>query len=204
MGFLHSHLTWKFSHRWIILCAPRLWASGHATCGARPDPWTREGMSNSSTESARLPPSLGLENEVLRNSDRPARPISPLLPNPCEFPLTPHQLTPQVIEKGWEVEHMLEPRTMPELVQIPNGQILIANGGHWSGFAAMHTVQDPIGNSNADHPVLTPSIYSPDAPLGRRISNEAKNFTIDTRRLVHSAYLGHSCWLVLGSQTGLS
>ncbi|KAI0737793.1 glyoxal oxidase precursor [Daedaleopsis nitida] len=79
-------------------------------------------------------------------------------------------LTPEGIQRGWVVEHMLEARTMPELVHIPNGQVLIVNGGE-SGFAAIKTVQDPIGNSNADHPVLVPSIYTPDAPLGRRISN---------------------------------
>ncbi|KAI0832923.1 glyoxal oxidase precursor [Trametes gibbosa] len=80
-------------------------------------------------------------------------------------------LTEEGIAKGWVVEHMLEPRTMPELVHLPNGQILITNGAR-SGFAALHQVSDPIGNSNADHAVLTPSLYTPDAPLGQRISNE--------------------------------
>ncbi|KAI0769967.1 hypothetical protein C8Q74DRAFT_1272491 [Fomes fomentarius] len=50
----------------------------------------------------------------------------------------------------------------------------------------MHTVQDPIGNSNADRPVLTPSIYSPDVPLGRRISNEGMP-TSEVPRLYHSS-----------------
>ncbi|KAI0677743.1 glyoxal oxidase precursor [Trametes maxima] len=80
------------------------------------------------------------------------------------------RLDEEGIARGWQVEHMLEPRTMPELVHIPNGQILIANGAR-SGFAAIHQVQDPIGNSNSDHAVLVPSLYTPDAPLGRRISN---------------------------------
>ncbi|KAI0089706.1 glyoxal oxidase N-terminus-domain-containing protein [Irpex rosettiformis] len=79
-------------------------------------------------------------------------------------------LTDEGIAKGWEVEHMLEGRTMPELVHLPNGQVLIINGGR-SGFAAIHQVRDPIGNSNADHPVFTPSLYTPSLPLGRRISN---------------------------------
>ncbi|KAL1944403.1 hypothetical protein VTO73DRAFT_3588 [Trametes versicolor] len=74
------------------------------------------------------------------------------------------------IAKGWEVEHMLEPRVMPELVHLPNGQVLIANGAR-SGFAAIASVSEPVGNSNADHAVLTPSLYTPTAPLGRRISN---------------------------------
>lgn len=32
-------------------------------------------------------------------------------------------LTDEGIAAGWQVEHMLEPRTMPELVHIPNGQV---------------------------------------------------------------------------------
>ena len=80
------------------------------------------------------------------------------------------KLTPEGIKEGWQVEHMLEGRTMPELVHIPNGQVLITNGAG-SGFAAIASVSDPVGNSNADHPVLVPSIYSPDLPLGQRITN---------------------------------
>ncbi|RDX47756.1 glyoxal oxidase precursor [Lentinus brumalis] len=94
-------------------------------------------------------------------------------------------LTPEGIAKGWEVEHMLEARTMPELVHVPNGQVLIANGGQ-SGFAAIATVQDPIGNSNADHPVLVPSLYTPTAPLGQRISNAGMPSS-GIARLYHSS-----------------
>ncbi|KAI0757980.1 glyoxal oxidase precursor [Fomes fomentarius] len=94
-------------------------------------------------------------------------------------------LTPEGIAKGWEIEHMLEARTMPELVHIPNGQILITNGGQ-SGFAALNSVQDTIGNSNADHPALTPSIYTPDAPLGQRISNQGMP-TSEVPRMYHSS-----------------
>ncbi|KAI0364590.1 glyoxal oxidase precursor [Pilatotrama ljubarskyi] len=80
------------------------------------------------------------------------------------------RLDEEGIAKGWEVEHMLEGRIMPELLHLPNGQVLIANGGR-TGFAATNAVQDPIGNSDADNAVLVPSLYTPDAPLGRRISN---------------------------------
>ena len=79
-------------------------------------------------------------------------------------------VTPDGIAKGWEVDHMLEGRTMHELVHIPNGQILVVNGAG-TGFAGFNSVQDTIGNSNADHAVLVPSIYTPDAPLGQRFSN---------------------------------
>ena len=61
-------------------------------------------------------------------------------------------ITPAGIKKGWEIEHMLEPRTMPEFIIIPNGQIVITNGA-MTGYAAISSVGDTIGNSNADHPV---------------------------------------------------
>ncbi|KAI0808903.1 glyoxal oxidase precursor [Irpex lacteus] len=79
-------------------------------------------------------------------------------------------LTDEGIAKGWEIEHMLEGRTMPELIHLPNGQVLIINGGR-SGFAAIRQVKDPIGNSNADHPVLTPSLYSPNLPSANESGN---------------------------------
>ena len=112
-------------------------------------------------------------------------------------------LTPEGIEKGWQVERMLEPRIMPELLLLPNGQVLITNGGQ-TGYAAFGTVPDAVGNqSNADHPAcvnfdpswgpslrfvpcrFTPSLYTPTAPLGKRISNEGMP-TTDIARLYHS------------------
>ena len=74
---------------------------------------------------------------------------------------------------------------MPELVHLPNGQILITNGGR-SGFAAVKSIADPVGNSNADNPVLTPSLYTPSLPLGRRISNKGMP-TTDIARMYHSS-----------------
>ncbi|PIL37689.1 hypothetical protein GSI_01383 [Ganoderma sinense ZZ0214-1] len=94
-------------------------------------------------------------------------------------------LTPEGIAKGWEVEHMLEGRTMPELVHLPNGQVLIANGAR-TGFAAIAQVSDAIGGSNADHAVLTPSLYTPTLPLGQRISNKGLP-TTDIARVYHSS-----------------
>lgn len=94
-------------------------------------------------------------------------------------------LTPEGIKAGWQVEHMLEARMMPELVHIPNGQILITNGAG-TGFAALAAVADPVGASNADHPVLTPSLYTPTAPLGKRISNAGMP-TTDIPRMYHSS-----------------
>lgn len=66
-------------------------------------------------------------------------------------------ITPEGIKRGWEVEKMLEPRTMAEFVLLPNGQVLIINGAQ-SGYASFASVKDPIGNSNADHPACVASL----------------------------------------------
>ena len=93
-------------------------------------------------------------------------------------------LTEEGITKGWEVEKMLEGRMMPELINLPNGELLIINGAG-SGYAAFNGVQDLVGLSNADHPVLTPSLYTPWAPHGKRISNKGMP-TSAIPRMYHS------------------
>jgi len=61
-------------------------------------------------------------------------------------------LTPEGIRKGWEVEKMLEPRMMPEMILMPNGEVVIINGAQ-TGYAAVLAVRDPVGNnSDSDHP----------------------------------------------------
>jgi len=94
-------------------------------------------------------------------------------------------LTPAGIKRGWVVERMFEPRMMPEMILLPNGQVLITNGGS-TGFAAVASVGDPVGNSNADHPVMTPSLYTPSAPLGWRFSNKEMP-TSEIARMYHSS-----------------
>jgi len=48
------------------------------------------------------------------------------------------------------------------------------------------SVGDPVGNaSNADHPVFTPSLYTPSAARGKRFSN-AEMPTTDIARMYHS------------------
>ncbi|KAJ7241477.1 glyoxal oxidase N-terminus-domain-containing protein [Mycena rebaudengoi] len=93
-------------------------------------------------------------------------------------------LTPAGIKRGWVVERMLEGRMMPEFVLLPNGQVLITNGAR-TGYAALASVGDPVGGSNADNAVLTPSLYTPDAPLGHRISNRGMP-TTHIPRMYHS------------------
>jgi len=94
-------------------------------------------------------------------------------------------LTPEGITKGWQVEHMLEPRMMPEMILLPNGKVVIINGAG-TGYAAYGSVSDPVGpSSNADHPVLIPTLYTPQAALGQRFSNKEMP-TTDIARVYHS------------------
>ncbi|KAJ7778340.1 glyoxal oxidase N-terminus-domain-containing protein [Mycena metata] len=93
-------------------------------------------------------------------------------------------LTAAGIAKGWEVEHMPQGRMMPEAIVLPNGQVLITNGAA-TGYAAIKSVGITTGNSNADHPVFTPILYTPDAPLGGRMTQQGLP-TTDIARLYHS------------------
>jgi hypothetical protein len=95
-------------------------------------------------------------------------------------------LTEEGIKRGWEVERLLEPRMMPEMILMPNGQVLIINGAQ-TGYASYTDVAMPAGNtSNADHPAFRPSLYTPSAPLGKRISNAGLPST-DIARVYHSS-----------------
>ncbi|KNZ74338.1 hypothetical protein J132_07195 [Termitomyces sp. J132] len=80
-------------------------------------------------------------------------------------------VTPEGIQRGWIVERMPEGRVMPEMILLPDGRVLIINGAA-TGYASIGSVRDPIGNSNADHAVLRPVLYDPNAPLGQRFSND--------------------------------
>ncbi|KAJ6595819.1 glyoxal oxidase N-terminus-domain-containing protein [Mycena vulgaris] len=93
-------------------------------------------------------------------------------------------LTPAGIRKGWEVEHMPQGRMMPEMIILPNGQVLIINGG-LSGYAALNSIGFTTGHSNADHPIFTPILYTPSAPLGARMTQKGLP-TTDIARMYHS------------------
>ncbi|EGF98402.1 uncharacterized protein MELLADRAFT_23337, partial [Melampsora larici-populina 98AG31] len=93
-------------------------------------------------------------------------------------------LTDRGIAKGWEVEKMPQPRVMPDAVMMPDGKVLIVNGG-MSGTAGYGNLPDKIGNSNADHPAFRPVLYDPAAPLGSRFSS-VNMPTSTIARLYHS------------------
>ncbi|KAF7351193.1 hypothetical protein MSAN_01550300 [Mycena sanguinolenta] len=93
-------------------------------------------------------------------------------------------LTPAGIAKGWVVEHMPQGRMMPEMILMPNGQVMIINGG-LTGYAAVASIGVPFGNSNAANPIGTPVLYTPSAALGSRFSQKGLP-TTDIPRMYHS------------------
>jgi len=104
---------------------------------------------------------------------------------PASDQCTRMTITPEGIKKGWVVEKLLEPRIMPEMILLPTGDVVITNGG-MTGYAAIGSVGNPVdGASNADHPALRPSLYTPSAPLGQRFSNAMFPNT-DIPRMYHS------------------
>ncbi|KAI9509596.1 copper radical oxidase [Russula earlei] len=78
-------------------------------------------------------------------------------------------LTPEGIERGWQVEQMPYPRMMPDAVLLPTGAVVIVNGAA-SGISGYKNVRDQVGMSNADNPVGTPVLYNPAAPVGKRFT----------------------------------
>ncbi|KAJ1306840.1 hypothetical protein OPQ81_007825 [Rhizoctonia solani] len=88
------------------------------------------------------------------------------------------------IAGGWKVEYMPEPRILSDGVLLPNGKVLIINGGR-TGAAGYANAQNRIGDSNADNPTLTPLLYDPDLPVGQRFT-QANMPTSNIGRLYHS------------------
>ncbi|CAK5277326.1 unnamed protein product [Mycena citricolor] len=80
-------------------------------------------------------------------------------------------LTQAGISAGWQIESMPEARLMPDAVLLPTGDIVIVNGAG-SGTSGYGNVRDQVGSSNADHPVLSPVLYSPSQPTGSRFSSQ--------------------------------
>ncbi|KAF5381240.1 hypothetical protein D9757_007856 [Collybiopsis confluens] len=120
------------------------------------------------------------------NTSDSIQPLDLSSQNPASDQCTRMTLTPEGIEKGWIVEKMPVGRMMPEMILLPNGQVLIINGGK-SGYAAYGAVADTntTDGSNCDHPAFTPVLYTPDDALGSRFSSEGLP-TTDIARLYHS------------------
>jgi len=88
------------------------------------------------------------------------------------------------IAGGWKVEKMPGPRLMIDALLMPDGNVLLINGAA-TGLAAFNAVPDMVGSSNADHPVLTPWLYTPSAAAGKRFTTGFAESTIP--RMYHSS-----------------
>ncbi|KAG9090699.1 hypothetical protein FRC06_000919 [Ceratobasidium sp. 370] len=92
---------------------------------------------------------------------------------------------------------------MPNAVLMSDGKVFIVNGAT-GGTAGYGNVQNQVGQSNADGPVLQPVIYDPNAPAGQRFSSEGLP-TSDIPRLYHStsSMLPDGSIIIAGSNPNL-
>lgn len=93
-------------------------------------------------------------------------------------------LTDEGIAAGWQIDEMPNPRTMPDAVLLPTGDIIIVNGAQ-SGISGYGNVREQVGASNADNPAFTPVLYRPLGAPGQRFSVEGMQAS-RIPRLYHS------------------
>ena len=108
-------------------------------------------------------------------------------------------------------DDMLEGRTMGQFIILPNGKLLMINGGlnGTAGYAqstltAPTPGQMPYGESLASGPVFAPALYDPNAPPGSRWSRPDFNSST-IPRLYHSSaiLLPDASVLVAGSNPNI-
>ena len=108
-------------------------------------------------------------------------------------------------------DDMLEGRTMGQFITLPDGTMLVINGGAngTAGFSnqTLYTLsldEMPFFQSLASGPVGTPAIYNPNAPKGSRWSN-AGLATSNIARLYHSSaiLLPDASVLIAGSNPNI-
>lgn len=92
-------------------------------------------------------------------------------------------------------DDMLEGRTMGQFIILPNGKLLVVNGGEkgTAGYSlgtrtTPNLADMPFGPSLATDPVYKPAIYDPNAPKGSRWSNAGFDVS-KVPRLYHSTAL---------------
>lgn len=94
-------------------------------------------------------------------------------------------ITPDVSGTYTEEDDTLEPRSMGNFIILPNGKLFYVNGAG-SGVAGYGKDAWAIGESYADHPVLTPAMYDPSAPAGNRWSRDGFSSS-NIPRMYHSS-----------------
>ncbi|KAF9473141.1 copper radical oxidase [Pholiota conissans] len=94
------------------------------------------------------------------------------------------KITPDVSPSYVQDDPLPVQRSMANFVLLPDGRILCINGAQ-TGTAGYGTNSWSIGQSYADTPVLTPVIYDPAIPAGRRWSSDGLSAST-VPRMYHS------------------
>lgn len=97
-------------------------------------------------------------------------------------------ITPDVSTDYEEDDDLPEARSMLNLIYLPTGQLFGVNGAG-TGVAGYGNDSWAIGQSYADNPVLTPAIYDPAAPAGKRWSRDGLSASTIPRMYHSSATL---------------
>ena len=119
--------------------------------------------------------------------------------NPWEYPASNdcQRITPEPQDGSTPVyvqdDDMPEGRTMGQFIILPTGELFLVNGAlnGTAGYSQSTLLVTsfsmmPYGESLASGPVLTPAIYNPGAPSGKRWSNDGLGSS-NIPRLYHSA-----------------
>ncbi|KAF9235968.1 glyoxal oxidase N-terminus-domain-containing protein [Melanogaster broomeanus] len=118
------------------------------------------------------------------------------------------RLTPEPQDDSTPVyvqdDDMLEGRTMGQFITLPDGTLLVVNGGLNATGQTPSLDLMPFGESLASGPVGTPAIYNPNMPSGSRWSNAGLN-TSNIARLYHSSamLLPDASVLIAGSNPNI-
>ncbi|KAF8492690.1 hypothetical protein JB92DRAFT_2835328 [Gautieria morchelliformis] len=106
---------------------------------------------------------LSLPVSLLKCSVSRTTPSLNLTSQTCIYSMQQNYFDARVNQEGLD-----RPRMVPEFILHPKGQVLIINGAG-TGYAAMDSVADPIGNlSNADHPV---NLFAGSSPNNNLVNN---------------------------------
>lgn len=97
-------------------------------------------------------------------------------------------ITPDVSTDYQEEEDLPEGRSMGNLINLPDGKILMLNGAA-TGVAGYGNESIAVGQSYADNPLLTPLIYNPNAPKGKRWGRDGLSASTIPRMYHSSATL---------------
>ncbi|KAG6874492.1 hypothetical protein C0995_010402 [Termitomyces sp. Mi166 len=95
------------------------------------------------------------------------------------------RITPDISESYVQDDPLPEQRSMGNLIFLPDGKILCLNGAKM-GTAGYGNQSWAVGMSYADSPTLTPAIYDPAAPAGKRWSRNGLGAS-QIPRLYHSS-----------------